>query len=106
MYFRFDAHYFEVQLSMLRRTSFSPLEQIRAVQNIFMHPKFNMLNLNDDVALLAVNEPFQLNQWAAPICLPSPDYRPALGTNCTVIGWGDVAESGPECRYIYIFNFL
>jgi len=87
---------------MLSRTSLSPLEQIRAVHSIFLHPEFSMLILNDDIALLTVKEPFQLNQWAAPMCLPSPDYRPAIGTNCTVMGWGSVTEDGPECK-LFIF---
>ena len=80
-------NYYEVQLSMLRQTSLSPLEQIRAVHRIFVPREYKFPAR--DIALLDVKEPFQLNQWAAPICLPPQDYRPANGTFCTVLGWGD-----------------
>ena len=99
--FSFENNYYEVQLSMLRQTSLSPLEQIRAVHRIFLHPEY----LNDetmsqigDIALFDVKEPFQLNQWAAPLCLPSQDYRPANGTYCTVAGWGMVKFGGNSCK--------
>lgn len=83
---------------MLRRSSFSPLEQTLPVIGIFLHPGYDNRKLKDDIALVLVKEPFQLNQWAAPICLPPPKYLPTDGTNCTVIGWGNTAESGPDCK--------
>lgn len=92
--FSFDKNKsYEVRLSMLRKTSLSPLEQIRSVHNIIVHPNYTDYK-KDDIVLLTVMEPFQLNQWAAPICLPSSDYHPALGTNCTVVGWGGVNNEG------------
>jgi hypothetical protein len=83
---------------MLRRSSFSPLEQTRAVLSVYVDPKYNPLTLENDITLLRVQEPFQLNQWTAPACLPSLGYYPRNDTLCTVVGWGNVQENGPECK--------
>jgi hypothetical protein len=83
---------------MLRRSSFSPLEQTRAVLSVYVHPKYDPLTLDNDITLLKVQEPFQLNQWTAPACLPSLGYFPGNDTLCTVVGWGNVQENGPECK--------
>lgn len=82
---------------MLRRSSYSPLEQTRAVLAAYVNHKYDPLTLDNDIALLQVQEPFDLNQWTAPACLPHPTYSPSNSTNCTVVGWGNVQESGPEC---------
>ena len=84
----FSSNYYEVNLGMLRRSSYSPLTQTRPVVNVFIHPKFDINVVNDDLALLSVQIPFDLNQWTAPICLPPANYLPAIDTNCTTIGWG------------------
>lgn len=82
---------------MLRRSSFSPLEQTRVVSAVYVHPKYNATTLDNDIALFRVQEPFVLNQWAAPVCLPSSSYFPLNDTLCTAVGWGNVQESGPDC---------
>jgi hypothetical protein len=89
---------------MLRRSSFSPLEQTRAVVSVYVHPKYDPFTLENDITLLKVQEPFQLNQWAAPACLPSLGYFPQNDTLCTVIGWGNVQENGPECKTKFTFE--
>ena len=83
---------------MLRRSSFSPMEQTQPVVGIYVHPKYNSEILNDDISLVLVREPFQLNQWSAPICLPPPDFAPVNGVNCTVAGWGNIGESSQDCK--------
>ena len=88
---------------MLRRSSFSPLEQTRTVAGIFVHPHYDPINLHNDITLLLVQEPFDLNQWSSPVCLPPPEFNPVIGTNCTVVGWGDVVESGPDCKNLFSF---
>jgi len=100
-FFSFENNYYEVQLSMLRKTSLSPLEQIRAVHRIFLNPEYLRLPQIGDIALLDVNEPFQLNLWAAPLCLPSQNYSPPFGTLCTVAGWGMVKFGGPSCNLVF-----
>ena len=98
MIYRLEKYHYEVQLGMLRRSSHSPLEQTRTVSGVYVHPKYNPSLLDNDITLLRVNEAFDLNQWTAPACLPAPTYSPANNTLCTVIGWGNVQESGPDCN--------
>ncbi|XP_059351981.1 serine protease nudel-like isoform X3 [Daphnia carinata] len=91
-----EKSHFEIQLGMLRRSSYSPLEQTRAILSIYIHPNYNSHTLENDIALLRVQKPLQLNQWTAPACLPSFGYFPRNDTLCTVVGWGNVQENGPE----------
>ena len=87
---------------MLQRSSFLQLEQTSSVRLVFVHPDYDPLHLLNDIALVAVNKKFDLNQWSAPVCLPPPDFSPPIGTNCTVIGWGDGPEGTPD-RNFFIF---
>ncbi|XP_045026749.1 LOW QUALITY PROTEIN: serine protease nudel [Daphnia magna] len=91
-----EKSHFEIQLGMLRRSSYSPLEQTRAILFIYVHPNYDPRTLENDIALLRVQKPLQLNQWTAPACLPSLGYVPRNDTLCTVVGWGNVQENGPE----------
>ena len=83
---------------MVRRSSYSPLTQTRTVTNVFVNQKFDPVIVNDDITLLLVQVPFELNQWAATISLPPADYVPAFGTRCTAIGWGLTKENGLDCK--------
>lgn len=92
-------YHYEAQLGMLRTTSFSPFEQSRIITNIYIHPNYNRMSLENDIALLEVDTPFDLNQWGAPSCLSSTQFSSANKTQCIVIGWGDTREGGPECKF-------
>lgn len=102
--YRLEKSHFEIQLGMLRRFSYSPLEQTRPVLSVYVHSGYNPRTLENDIALVRVQEPFQLNQWTAPACLPSLGYSPRNDTLCTVVGWGNVQENGPECMACPIFS--
>ena len=88
---------------MLRRSSFSPLEQTRTVAAVYVHPFYDPVHLHNDITLLRVQEPFDMNQWTAPICLPPPDFNPPIGTHCIVKGWGLVIQDGPDCEKLSYF---
>ena len=88
----FQAYHYEVQTGMLRRFSFSPLEQTQIIAAVNIHPGYNRKTMANDAALGLVDGPFQLNQWTVPACLPDPSFDPPVGSNCTVIGWGKEAE--------------
>lgn len=105
--FRLENFHYEVQLGMLRRSSFSPLEQTRVVDTVFVHKNFDPSSLDNDIAILRVSVPFELNQWATSACLPTTTLFPAVGTNCTVVGWGDTQENGPDCKseLTYLFRY-
>lgn len=91
-------HYYEIRSGMLRRFSYSPMEQIRTVSDVIVHEKYNKSIMNNDVALLRLSRPLNFNRWVRPTCLPSFGeeglWGPVPGTTCIAIGWGAVKEHG------------
>ncbi|XP_034829653.1 serine protease nudel [Maniola hyperantus] len=100
---KFWQHYYEVQVGMLRRFSFSPQEQNHRVTHIIVNQNYNQETMKNDLSLLRVKPGMQFSRWARPICLPSREvagsdwkWGPAAGTICTAVGWGATKERGPD----------
>ncbi|KAJ8733246.1 hypothetical protein PYW08_001544 [Mythimna loreyi] len=100
---KFWDHYYEVQVGMLRRFSFSPQEQSHRVTHVIVNPHYSQNDMKNDLSLLKVEPAIQFSRWVRPICLPSPDtagpdwlWGPAPGTICTSVGWGATTEHGPD----------
>ncbi|KAK9881867.1 hypothetical protein WA026_018066 [Henosepilachna vigintioctopunctata] len=95
--------YYEVQAGILRRFSYSPMEQSRWVVAAIAHEEYNKSNLKNDIALLKLSSPVRYNRYVRPICLPSEatagqDFLrgPSPGTICTTVGWGAIMEHGTD----------
>jgi len=87
------------------------------VRQLFMHEQYDVPrgSENNDIAVLRLNQPAQLNTYVSLICLPGPDAP----NNAAVIiaGWGLMQENGgmlatnlkqatvqimdPQCQYVY-----
>jgi secreted trypsin-like serine protease len=67
-------------------------QQWRTVQQVFIHPRFDSLNLNNDIAILRVNASFVFNQYVQPACLPSVDAK--LHDEVIMVGWGAATYGG------------
>nr|CAD7404502.1 unnamed protein product [Timema cristinae] len=93
----FEHHYYEVRAGMLRRLSFSPSEQLRAVSGVSAHSKYDRTVMKNDLALLRLKDSLRLNRWVRQICLPRVSPRPF--TVCTAVGWGATKEHGPDRKY-------
>ncbi|XP_035219350.1 chymotrypsinogen 2-like [Stegodyphus dumicola] len=50
-------------------------EQQEKVSKTFVHPNYDLVTVESDLALLKMRTPFELNQFVQPICLPQPDYE-------------------------------
>nr|CAD7266640.1 unnamed protein product [Timema shepardi] len=94
----FEHHYYEVRAGMLRRLSFSPSEQLRAVSGVSAHSKYDRTVMKNDLALLRLKDSLRLNRWVRQICLPRVSPRPF--TVCTAVGWGATKEHGPDRKYL------
>ncbi len=75
--------------------------QDRYVSEISIHPSFRAAVAHYDLALIALEEPFQLAQNAAPICVPflntTYDNTDVYDRNrCIATGWGQDAY-GEKC---------
>ncbi|CAH2232285.1 jg25452 [Pararge aegeria aegeria] len=100
---KFWQHYYEVQVGMLRRFSFSPQEQNYRITHVIVNQNYNQESMKNDLSLLRVKPGIQFSRWARPICLPSPEvagsdwmWGPPAGTICTAVGWGATEERGPD----------
>jgi len=58
-----------------------------------MHEQYNSVTQANDIAILRLCQPFQLNDYVSLICLPGPD--PQESDPVTVIGWGSTYRGSP-----------
>ncbi|XP_022095590.1 uncharacterized protein LOC110981891 isoform X2 [Acanthaster planci] len=70
--------------------------QIRAADKVFMHPNYTIYNTDhdSDVALFKLDNPFDLNDYVQPVCVPTADMADSFqaGTQVTVTGWGSTGD--------------
>ncbi|XP_059046036.1 serine protease nudel [Achroia grisella] len=101
--YEFWKHYYEIQVGMLRRFSFSPQEQNHRITNIIVNQHYSQMDMKNDLSLMMVETSIKFSRWVRPVCLPGPDtagadwlWGPAPGTICTAVGWGATVEHGPD----------
>lgn len=96
--YRYPKHFYEVQAGVLRRFSFSPMEQSRTVTHVTVHTQYSRSTMENDLAVLRLDRALQFNRWIRPVCLPDHnlDWIPFPGTICTAVGWGATVEHGPD----------
>ncbi|NXW90776.1 FA7 factor, partial [Alopecoenas beccarii] len=78
-------------------------EQKIAVDQSWTHPHYDSNNYNSDIALLHLSSDVTFNEYAVPICLPSPSLAALLsqeGHVGTVSGWGATHERGATLRFL------
>lgn len=72
----------------------------RTVSKIVVHPNFNGITYENDVALLKLEQKVNFADHIQPVCLPPPDQseddptrpRGPLPKYGTVAGWGRIAQ--------------
>ncbi|XP_067301765.1 trypsin I-P1-like isoform X3 [Pseudorasbora parva] len=93
-------------------------EQVYNASRVYSHFAYNPKSFNNDILLIKLNVPAQMNAYVQPAPLPTID-TPDLSGPCTVSGWGvtrlysfflspilravDV-EIIPNCQYYYYFR--
>ncbi|XP_075273728.1 coagulation factor IX-like isoform X2 [Opisthocomus hoazin] len=78
-------------------------EQKIAVERSWTHPHYDSNDYNGDIALLYLSSDVVFNEYAVPICLPSPNLATLLleeGRIGTVSGWGATHARGPTLRFL------
>jgi len=63
-----------------------------AVERMILHPDYSKKLHNNDIALLKLSRPAQLNSHVHPACLSSGD--PPIGAQCYITGWGKIFRRG------------
>ncbi|CAG2103230.1 unnamed protein product [Medioppia subpectinata] len=63
--------------------------QAYKLSEIYMHPKYNKTGyLEQDIAMIKVRTPIELNPLTQPVCLPTTPFEEPLNGSVTVPGWG------------------
>jgi Trypsin len=102
--------------------------QVVPVSSVIVHNRYSRLDMKNDLAMMKLQYPLLYNRWVRPICMPGPGefskfnhneqfkissltgrvtlddkwvWGPKVGTLCTVVGWGALAEKGLDCKKAY-----
>ncbi|XP_075404021.1 serine protease 46-like [Tenrec ecaudatus] len=70
------------------------------VTHIVIHRGFDNL-ASQDIALLKLQKPVAWSQQVQPVCLPSTNYRPPVGSLCWVIAWGKAGKQATQMPTLY-----
>ena len=71
------------------------IEIFREVDTFHMHPNYHLLTADFDLALVRFKPALdRFSRFISPVCLPTADDSFHAGTNCTVTGFGRLAEAG------------
>ncbi|XP_040596262.1 serine protease 46 isoform X1 [Mesocricetus auratus] len=69
------------------------------LSSIVIHEKFNS-QMSYDIAILKLKHPVAWSPLVQPICLPTTNFKPTIGSMCWVIGWGQEKTKGaPKTPY-------
>ena len=66
---------------------FEGTESTYAIKEMHMHPYYDALTNDNDIALIRIEGPMEYRTEVSPVCLPDADV--AAGTECVATGWGD-----------------
>ena len=75
-------------------------EQDYAIQRLYLHPNWDHITTDNDLALLRLDRPATLNKRVNTICLPKHEYQFPTGTMCTITGWGTTQEGGNASPFL------
>ncbi|XP_026711383.1 venom prothrombin activator notecarin-D2-like isoform X1 [Athene cunicularia] len=78
-------------------------EQKIGVERTWTHPHYDSNIYNSDIALLYLSSAVVFNEYAAPVCLPSPSLAALLsaeGRAGMVSGWGATHPRGSTLRFL------
>ncbi|XP_048211076.1 chymotrypsinogen B-like [Perognathus longimembris pacificus] len=70
--------------------------QVLKIAKVFKNPKFNLLTVRDDIALLKLATPARFSDAVSAVCLPRADADFPAGTECVTTGWGKTAHSASK----------
>jgi trypsin len=70
-------------------------EQVRDVSEIRTHENYDDFNIENDICLLILGAPLELNEKVKAIELPEPMAEPMDGDDLVASGWGTTSSGGP-----------
>ncbi|RWS14716.1 chymotrypsinogen B-like protein [Dinothrombium tinctorium] len=67
-------------------------QEVRVVE-AFVHPKFDVETVDNDIALLRLRRPLKLGKYVSTACLPSSSDHLKMNTMGIILGWGKKRNS-------------
>ena len=74
-------------------TKMESTQTTHELEKIYVHPEYNNVTNNNDLALLKMKKRIRFTREVSPVCLPDSD-DPLNYYDCMVTGWG---KSNGEC---------
>ncbi|XP_075890473.1 chymotrypsin-like protease CTRL-1 [Nelusetta ayraudi] len=71
----------------------NPNEVVRTVSQVIVHPNYNDISFNNDIALMKLSSAVNYNDYIRPICLASSSSLFNNATTCWASGWGDTNKN-------------
>ncbi|XP_049419710.1 chymotrypsin-like protease CTRL-1 [Epinephelus fuscoguttatus] len=65
------------------------------ISQIIVHPDYNNLLLNNDIALMKLSSPLNFTDYIRPVCLASNSSQFHNSTPCWATGWGRLGADAP-----------
>uniref|UniRef100_F7FY57 Transmembrane serine protease 9 n=1 Tax=Monodelphis domestica TaxID=13616 RepID=F7FY57_MONDO len=63
-----------------------------SIKSVVLHPSYNPVILDFDVAVLELASPLLFNKYIQPVCLPLTIQKFPVGQKCMISGWGNTHE--------------
>ncbi|XP_008281550.1 testisin-like, partial [Stegastes partitus] len=87
-----DPEGWTVVLGRQNQQGTNPNEVSRTIAEVILHPNYDSITSDNDIALLRLSSPVQFTDYIRPVCLAASDSVFNNGTDSWVTGWGAVAE--------------
>uniref|UniRef100_A0AAV2LYI7 Acrosin n=1 Tax=Knipowitschia caucasica TaxID=637954 RepID=A0AAV2LYI7_KNICA len=89
--------HFRVVAGMATLSQLGEQAQVRYITKIQIHSDYNTTTLDNDVALLQLDSPWNFTDFVHPICIPRTEYEEASlnFSQCFISGWGSTYYGGP-----------
>jgi len=83
----------QTDLRVMRQPSEEWQQDIYTMKEVIPHPKFEWESVNNDIALIRLNKPVDVETVDIGFsCLPNRTYDATPGTECVAVGWGKVSK--------------
>uniref|UniRef100_A0A8D2ZTJ8 chymotrypsin n=1 Tax=Scophthalmus maximus TaxID=52904 RepID=A0A8D2ZTJ8_SCOMX len=70
--------------------------QVMKVAKVFKHPRYNGYTINNDILLIKLATPAQMNMRVSPVCVAETGDNFAGGMKCVTSGWGLTRHNAPD----------
>ncbi|XP_067881869.1 chymotrypsin-like elastase family member 2A [Heterodontus francisci] len=89
------AQFWAVVTGLHQRSAFSVHTRVTNVVRIISHYAYDHRTLNNDIALLLLEEEIAYSGHVRPICLPAQSSKLSNADLCFISGWGALEANGP-----------